>query len=75
MSIPRPTLVAPPERKEDLEWLEDEDSVDYGEERGAGLSSDDDSGVDDVRKSPVKRRRSRHFKLSIFKFSYSRKKT
>ena len=75
MSIPRPTLVAPPERKEDLEWLEDEDSVDYSIERDADLMSDDESGVDDVRKSPMKRRRPHSHKLSIFKFFHSRKKT
>lgn len=75
MSVPRPTLVPPPESKADTEWLEDDDSVDYSVQRDASFSSDEHSGVDDVRKSPVKRRRSRHFKLPVFKFSYSRKKT
>ena len=75
MSIPRPTLVAPPQSKEDLEWLQDENAVDYGEDRAAGLSSDDDSGVDDVRQPPVKARRPRHNKLAIFKFFYRGKKT
>lgn len=75
MSIPRPTLVPPPETEEQLEWLEDDDAVDYTEERSADLSSDDDSSIDDVRKGPAVKRRSIHNKLSILKLFHCRKKT
>ena len=74
MPVPRPTLVPPPQSEADESWLEDDNAVDYSAERFASLPSDDDSSVNNVRKAPVKRRRSRHYKLPIFKFPYRRKK-
>ena len=75
MSVPRPRLVPPPDVLVDEEWLEDARAVDYSRSRDAGLSSDEDSGVDDNPRSPPVVRRGRKNKCPFFGFMNARKKT